>query len=186
MTQLPSHAATAKRDGVSFHSDCIPPPGHAGRSGATAVRPAARSDPNFLTYSARRSTRSCPLNAFALVTGLRPQNHDDSQNGPIRYPRQVYEKGLRPRFRRSEALSHTWWQVKDSNLRSFRDGFTDHRRQARDQRQCLSPTKLPGVFPTDSRRQPTSAVANRTRNRLPSRRLLTGQTGLLVRNQVPT
>ena len=28
------------------------------------------------------------------------------------------------RFRRSEALLRWWWQVKDSNLRSFRDGFT--------------------------------------------------------------
>ena len=25
-TQLPSHATAAKRDGVSFYSDCIPPP----------------------------------------------------------------------------------------------------------------------------------------------------------------
>src|SRR5450759_4943397 len=49
------------------------------------------------------------------------------------------KEGLRPRFRRSEALSRTWWQVKDSNLRSFRDGFTDQRRQTRDQRQYLSP-----------------------------------------------
>lgn len=30
---------------------------------------------------------------------------------------------LTPRFRRSGGLSR-WWQVKDSNLRSFRDGFT--------------------------------------------------------------
>ena len=30
------------------------------------------------------------------------------------------------RFRRSEALYATLWQVKDSNLRSFRDGFTGH------------------------------------------------------------
>jgi hypothetical protein len=74
--------------------------------------------------------------------------------------------------------------VKDSNLRSFRDGFTDHQPQTRDQRQCLSPHKLPGVFQADSRRQPTSAVANRTRHLLPSRRLVTGLTGLLVRNHV--
>ena len=44
---------------------------------------------------------------------------------------------------------------------------------------------LRGVFQADSRRQPTSAVANRTRKRLLSRRLLTGQTALLVTNQVP-
>jgi hypothetical protein len=29
-----------------------------------------------------------------------------------------------PRFRRSDALLRTGWQVKDSNLRSFRDGLT--------------------------------------------------------------
>src|SRR5665647_480502 len=51
----------------------------------------------------------------------------------------------------------TWWPVKDSNLRSFRDGFTDQRRQAREQRQCLSANKLPCVFPPDRRLHPTTA-----------------------------
>jgi len=54
----------------------------------------------------------------------------------------------------------TWWQVKDSNLRGFRVGFTDHRPHARDQRQCLSPNtsgRIPNRQPTstdDSRSQP--------------------------------
>src|ERR1039458_4458215 len=94
--------------------------------------------------------------AFAQVTGLRPKALGTAKTVPFRYPHWVYDEDLRTAFRRSEALSSTWWQVKDSNLRSFRDGSTDHRPHARDQRQCLSPDKLPGVFPTDSRRQPTS------------------------------
>jgi hypothetical protein len=48
----------------------------------------------------------------------------------------------------------TWWQVKDSNLRSFRDGFTDQRPQARDQRKRPFHRQLTCVFPTDTRRQP--------------------------------
>ena len=36
------------------------------------------------------------------------------------------------RFRWSGAPLSTWWQVKDSNLRSFRDGFTDRLPQDRD------------------------------------------------------
>jgi hypothetical protein len=43
-----------------------------------------------------------------------------------------------PRFRRSEALSNTWWQVKDSNLRSFRDGFAVSRLQACQQQKRLT------------------------------------------------
>jgi hypothetical protein len=119
-------------------------------------------DPNFLTYSARTSTRPSPPDAFAQVTGLRPKVPRTAKRHRFDTPARYIRRASEPRFRRSEALSGTWWQVKDSNLRSFRDGFTDHRLQARNQRQCLSPNKLPGVFPTDSRRQPTSAVANRT------------------------
>jgi hypothetical protein len=40
---------------------------------------------------------------------------------PIGYTKRASET----RFRRSEALSHTWWQVKDSNLRSFRAPLPD-------------------------------------------------------------
>jgi hypothetical protein len=68
-----------------------------------------------------------------------------------------HERAPDPRFRRSRALSRTWWQVKDSNLRSFRDGFTDQRRQARDQRKRSFHRQLTCAFPTDTRRQPTAA-----------------------------
>jgi hypothetical protein len=50
-----------------------------------------------------------------------------------------------------------WWQVKDSNLRSFRDGFTDLERQARDQRKRPSPQQLPPVFPPNNRQDPATA-----------------------------
>src|ERR1039458_8059064 len=53
-------------------------------------------------------------------------------------PTRYITRASEPRFRSSEALSGTWWQVKDSNLRSFRDGFTVPGLQARDQRKRLT------------------------------------------------
>jgi len=41
----------------------------------------------------------------------------------------------------------TPWQVKDSNLRSFRDGFTDQRQQPRDQPKRLSPNNFRAYSP---------------------------------------
>src|SRR5664280_2183102 len=64
------------------------------------------------------------------------------------------EREEAPLLHRIRGPFSTWWQVKDSNLRSFRDGFTVHERQAGEQRQCLSTNTLPCVFPTNSRRQP--------------------------------
>jgi hypothetical protein len=75
-----------------------------------------------------------------------------SLDTPTRYMRRASDQ----RFRWSEALLSTQWQVKDSNLRSFRDGFTDQGRQACDQRECPVPQQLACVFPTDSRPQPTT------------------------------
>ena len=95
--------------------------------------------------------------AFAQVTGLRPKVLRTAKTAPFRYPNRYIKRASEPRFRRSEAFSHTWWQVKDSNLRSFRDGFTDHGRQARDQRRRPSHRQLTCAFPTDSRPQPTTA-----------------------------
>ena len=136
---------------------------HPGRSTLGPVRPAGWRAPKLTgafpadVEPAQPGERVCAGHRPAIQQPAERQNTVVFDT-PTRYKKE----GLRPRFRRSEALSRTWWQVKDSNLRSFRDGFTDHRHQASDQRQCLSPSKLPGVFPTDSRRQPTSAVANRT------------------------
>jgi hypothetical protein len=136
---------------------------HPGRSTLGPVRPAGWRAPKLTgafpadVEPAQPGERVCAGHRPAIQQPAERQNTVVFDT-PTRYKKE----GLRPRFRRSEALSRTSWQVKDSNLRSFRDGFTDHRLHARDQRQCLSPHKLPGVFPTDSRRQPTTAVASRT------------------------
>src|ERR1035438_2260831 len=56
----------------------------------------------------------------------------------------------------------TWWQVKDSNLRSFRDGFTVPRLQACDQRKCLTCKKFRAYSPQTadvSRGQPDATRA---------------------------
>jgi hypothetical protein len=109
-----------------------------------------RGNPNFRAHYVRtptppiRSSRLCRSQAWT-------PEPDDRQNGaafdtPTRYKKE----GLRPRLRRSEALSCTRWQVKDSNLRSFRDGFTVLGRQACDQQKCLSTRQLPCVFGADS------------------------------------
>jgi hypothetical protein len=177
-TQPPRHATVVKRDGVGFHRDYIPPPPTYPQVSAPAVRPARRCKPQLAC--AFPTNLEPARSGLRVCAGHRPATPepDDRQNRAVfDTPARYKKEGLRPRFRRSEALSRTRWQVKDSNLRSFRGGFTDHRRQASDQRQCLSPNKLPGVFPTDSRRQPTTAVANRTpmsraKSTSPSRRAL--------------
>ena len=78
-------------------------------------------------------------------------------------PNGYTKRASEPRFRRSEALSHTWWQVKDSNLRSFRDGFTVLRLQARDQRKRLTRNNLRAYSPQaadDHRLQPDIPTGN--------------------------
>src|SRR5450631_210192 len=67
-----------------------------------------------------------PLFAFAQVTGLRPKAVQLAENEPLSIPTPATRRGPRPAFPLVRALSRTWWQVKDSNLRSFRDGFTVH------------------------------------------------------------
>ena len=119
-------------------------------------------DPNFPAYSGRTQRHPIRTTRFRSSQACDPKLWGSPKRHRFDTPTRYIMRASEPRFRSSEALSGTWWQVKDSNLRSFRDGFTDHRPHARDQRQCLSPNKLPGVFPTDSRRQPTTAVASRT------------------------
>ena len=153
------------REGVSFHSDYIPPPPTSSQVSARRVRQARWRGPEL--------SRRIPGGPSATRSGLRvcagqslaTQSPEDRQNSTVfDTPIGYMKKASEPRFRRSEALSRTRWQVKDSNLRSSRDGFTDQRRQARDQRQCLSPNKLPGVFPTDTRRQSAPTDDSRTPN----------------------
>ena len=95
-----------------------------------------------------------PDYAFPQLTGLRPEALGIAKTTPFRYPTGYMTRASEPRFRSSEALSGTWWQVKDSNLRSFRDGFTVPRLRACDQRKRPEPQQLPYVFRTDSRRHP--------------------------------
>src|SRR5665811_2185959 len=151
-TQPPRHGTVVKRDGVGFHRDCIPPPLAYAQVSAPAVRPARWCKPQlacaFLTNlePARSGLR--------VRAGHRPAatEPDDRQNrGSLDTPTRYVTRASDPRFRWSEALSHTWWQVKDSNLRSSRDGFTDHGRQRADQRKRTLPQQLTCAFPTNSR-----------------------------------
>ena len=97
---------------------------------------------------------------------------DERQNRAVlNTPTGYTGKASDRRFRWSEALSPTRWQVKDSNLRSSRDGYTVHERQARDQRKRPFHRQLTCAFPTDIRRQPTTADGSRTPNEQLLRRL---------------
>jgi hypothetical protein len=139
-----------------------PPPWYLRRSAPGRVRPARRRGPELTgAFPADVDPARLP-STFAQVTALRPKAEMVDSSNPFWIPPPGTREGPRPAFPQVRGPLSTWWQVKDSNLRSFRDGFTDHRLRARDLRQCLSPNKLPGVFPTDSRRQPTTAVASRT------------------------
>ena len=104
-----------------------PHPSHTRRSALGPVRPARWPGPQL--------PRAFPTNLEPaqvvprVCAGHRPATPapDDRQNRAVfDTPTRYKKEDLRPRLRRSEALSHTRWQVKDSNLRSFRDGFTVH------------------------------------------------------------
>jgi hypothetical protein len=100
---------------------------HPGRSTLGPVRPAGWRAPKLTgafpadVGPAQPGERVCAGHRPAIQ---QPPGHQNTVvfDTPTGYK----EEGLRPRFRRSEALSCTRWQVKDSNLRSFRDGFTVH------------------------------------------------------------
>jgi hypothetical protein len=153
---------TTNRDSVSFHSDYIPHPQRPRRSALAESGQHGGVDPNFRAYSGRTQRHPIRTTRFRSSQACDPKLWGSPKRHRFDTPTRYTMRASEPRFRSSEALWRTWWQVKDSNLRSFRDGFTDHRPHARDQRQGLSPNKLPGAFPTDSRRQPTTAVASRT------------------------
>src|ERR1035437_10855527 len=147
---------TTNRDGVSFHSDYMPPPPTSPKVSARRVRPARWRGPELPGVFRADSAPLDSLYAFTQVTGLRPKVLRTAKTAPFRYPHRVYEERLESRFRRSEALSSTWWQRKDSNLRSFRDGFTVPRLQARDQRKCLTRNNFRAYSPqiADAHRLP--------------------------------
>ena len=119
-------------------------------------------DPNFPAYSGRTQRHPIRTTRFRSSQACDPKLWGSPKRHRFDTPTRYIMRASEPRFRSSEALSGTWWQVKDSNLRSFRDGFTDHQPETRDQPERLNHKQLTGVFQADSRRQPTSAVANRT------------------------
>jgi hypothetical protein len=104
-----------------------PQPRHTRRSASHRVRPALRRGSEL--------TGAFPADVDAanavkrVCAGHRPATAkpDDRQNrGSLDTPTGYIKRAPDRRFRRSEALSRTRWQVKDSNLRSSRDGFTVH------------------------------------------------------------
>ena len=78
--------------------------------------PRAGRGRNFRTHSAQASMRL----AFAQVSGL-PMGPSESKASDTP---SLYEREALDRVSAGQGLSGHRWQVKDSNLRSFRDGFT--------------------------------------------------------------
>jgi len=134
-----------------------PPPWYLRRSAPGRVRPARRRGPELTgAFPADVDPARLP-STFAQVTALRPKAEMVDSSNPFWIPPPGTREGPRPAFPQVRGPLSTWWQVKDSNLRSFRDGFTDHRHQACDQRKCRSCRQLSCVFPTDGRRPPATA-----------------------------
>src|SRR5664280_300716 len=151
---------TTNRDSVTFHSDYIPPPPTSPQvitSGLAESGQHGGVDPNFPAYPGRTQRHPIRTTRFRSSQACDPKLWGSPKRHRFDTPTRYIMRASEPRFRSSEALSGTWWLVKDSNLRSFRDGFTVHERQAGEQRQCLSTNTLPCVFPTDSRLHPTTA-----------------------------
>jgi hypothetical protein len=111
-----------------------PHPRHARRSALGVSGQHSCVNANFLTYSARTQRDQVRRTRLRRSQACYPNSCGPSNSTVLDTPMGYTKRASEPRFRRSEALSHTWWQVKDSNLRSFRDGFTVPRLQAGDQR----------------------------------------------------
>jgi hypothetical protein len=95
-------------------------------------------DPNFPAYSGRTQRHPIRTTRFRSSQACDPKLWGSPKRHRFDTPTRYIMRASEPRFRSSEALSGTWWQVKDSNLRSFRDGFTVPRLQACDQRKRLT------------------------------------------------
>jgi hypothetical protein len=139
-----------------------PHPRHSRRSASQRVRPALRRGSELTgafpadVEPAQPGERVCAGHRPAIQQPAERQNTVVFDT-PTRYTGKASDR----RFRWSEALSRTWWQVKDSNLRSSRDGYTDHGRQRADQRKRLSHNNLRAHSPQtagDSRPQPDTPI----------------------------
>ena len=161
------------RDGVSFHSDYIPPPPTSSQFSARRVRPAR--------WRGRELTGAFPADVdparlpstFAQVTALRPKAEMVDSSNPFWIPPPGTREGPRPAFPQVRGPLSTWWQVKDSNLRSFRDGFTVPRLQTCDQRKRLSRNNFHAYSPQiadDHRQQPDTQRAMRPLGIVPPHR----------------
>src|SRR5450759_5183939 len=107
-----------------------PPPWYLRRSAPGRVRPARRRGPELTGAFPADVDPSRLPSTFAQVTALRPKAEMVDSSNPFWIPPPGTREGPRPAFPQVRGPLSTWWQVKDSNLRSFRDGFTDHRHQA--------------------------------------------------------
>ena len=94
--------------------------------------------------------------AFVQVTGLRPKAEITDSSTPSRIPLPDTQEDPCPAFPQARDPFSTWWQVKDSNLRSSRDASTDLRRQACDQQYCPSSRNFRAYAPqiADDHRPP--------------------------------
>jgi hypothetical protein len=103
-----------------------PHPRHTRRSASQRVRPARRRGPELTgAFPADVDPARLP-STFAQVTALRPKAEMVDSSNPFWIPPPGTREGPRPAFPQVRGPLSTWWQVKDSNLRSFRDGFTVH------------------------------------------------------------
>src|SRR5665811_1465388 len=131
----------------------------ANRCTSLTIRTVSSTSPASVvrTITVLRRCRSIPTNcfpAYASIRGLLALSHGTLTLPSIHAGRRRWEREEAPLLHHIRGPFSTWWQVKDSNLRSFRDGFTDHGRQARDQRKRPFHRQLTCAFPTDSRPQP--------------------------------
>src|ERR1019366_446690 len=113
---------TTNRDSVTFHSDYIPPSPR--RSALAESGQHGGADPNFPAYSGRTQRHPIRTTRFRSSQACDPKLWGSPKRHRFDTPTRYIMRASEPRFRSSEALSGTWWQVKDSNLRSFHDGFT--------------------------------------------------------------
>ena len=168
---------TTNRDSVTFHSDYIPPPPTSPQVSARRVRPARWRGPELPGVFRADSAPPIRTTRFRSSQACDPKLWGSPKRHRFDTPTRYIMRASEPRFRSSEALSGAWWQVKDSNFRSFRDGSTDHRLQARDQPKRLTRNNFRAYSPQiadDHRLQPGTPMGKcrrQRRTRSPPQRL---------------
>jgi len=158
------HGPVPAVGGLQHHLGALASPGNhdANRCTSLTIRTASRTSPLAVvrTITVRRRRRSIPtccFPAYASIWGLLALLVRDLDTPKHPAGRRRWEREEAPLLHHIKGSFSTWWQVKDSDLRSFRETAFLQRRQACDQRQCRSARQLPCVFPTDSEPPPTTA-----------------------------